>query len=153
VPGSEPSVSQLRSRSWAERLEQVKQGDLVALFWELLRFGWVGLLTMALYAFQMWALGRLNKWPTWLNATVADGPCLLFNYLAHRSFSFRSTRRHREAGPRYLTVQLTGLCINSTVLWYCVDYMRWAFLPTQLGAIVVLALFSYTAQKVWSFKL
>jgi putative flippase GtrA len=69
----------------------------------------------------------------------------------HRSFSFRSTRRHAEAGPRYLTVQLTGLGINSAVLWYSVDYMRWAFLPTQVTAVLILALFSYTAQKFWSF--
>jgi putative flippase GtrA len=132
-------------------LEQVKRGDLLALFWELVRFGWVGVLTMALYAGQMWAFHRLNDWPTWVNATVADGPCLVFNYLMHRSFSFRSTRRHAEAGPRYLTVQLTGLGINSAVLWYSVDYMRWAFLPTQVTAVLILALFSYTAQKFWSF--
>jgi putative flippase GtrA len=151
VQGSEPSVSQPRVRSWAGRFEQVKRGNLRAVFWEMVRFGWVGVLTVTLYAGQMWALSRLNDWPTWLNATVADGPCLLFNYLAHRSFSFRSEKRHVEAGPRYLIVQLTGLCINSTVLWYSVDYMRWAFLPTQLASIVMLALFSYTAQKFWSF--
>lgn len=151
MPGSEPTVSQLRGRSWAEQVDQLKRQGLLALFWELVRFGWVGVLTAGLYAGQMWALHRLNNWPTWLNAAVADGPCLLFNYLMHRSFSFRSRRRHAEAGPRYLTVQLTGLSINSAVLWYSVDHMRWPFLPTQLAAIVILALFSYTAQKLWSF--
>jgi putative flippase GtrA len=129
----------------------MKRGDLLALFWEMVRFGWVGVLTAALYAAQMWALHRVNDWPTWVNATVADGPCLLVNYLLHRSFSFRSSKRHREAGPRYLAVQLTGLGINSGVLWFSVDHMRWPFLPTQLGAIAILALFSYAAQKLWSF--
>lgn len=149
--GNEPSVSRPGGSSLAERIQQVKAAGFVALFWELVRFGWVGVVTAGLYAGQMWLLHRVNDWPTWVNATVADGPCLLVNYTLHRSFSFRSKRRHVEAGPRYLTVQLSGLAINSAVLWYCVDHMRWPFLPTQFGAIVILALFSYTAQKLWSF--
>ena len=148
VPASEAEPWR---QCWAATVAQIKHDGFLALFWELVRFGWVGLVTASLYAAQMWALSHFNDWPTSVNALVADGPCLTVNYLLHRSFSFRSKRRHVEAGPRYLIVQLTGLGINSGVLWYSVDHMRWPFLPTQLVAIAILALFSYTAQKLWSF--
>jgi putative flippase GtrA len=134
-----------------ERLKRTRRDSLVSLFWELVRFGWVGVLTVGLYALEMWTFRRFTAWPAWLDAALAYGPCLVLNYSLHRSFTFRSDKHHRQAGPRYLAIQLSGLAINSGVLWFSVDYMHWAFLPSQIIVTLMLALSSYLGQKLWSF--
>jgi putative flippase GtrA len=99
----------------------------------------------------MWVLARVNDWPTWINATLAYGPCLIANYFLHRAFTFRSDKRHMDAGPRYLAIQLGGLVINSGVIWLAVDRLKLPYLPAQVAAVATLALWSYLGQKLWTF--
>lgn len=128
-----------------------RSGDLVALFWELVRFGWVGFFTLGVYAAEMWLLAHYTTWPTWLNGTLSYGPCLLVNYLLHRSFTFRSDRQHSVAGPRYLAIQLGGMAFNTGVLWLGVEHWGWPYFPSQVVAVMVLAAWSYVGQKAWAF--
>ena len=144
-------VPSTEARRLLDRLKQSRSGDLVSLFWELVRFGWVGVLTVGLYAFEMWAFRHFTALPAWLAAALAYVPCLVVNYSLHRSFTFRSDKHHLQAGPRYLAIQLSGLGVNSGVLWFSVDYMRWAYLPAQIVVTLMLALLSYLGQKLWSF--
>lgn len=151
MPTSEPPAPTPSAVGLLERLRHLQRKQAIALFWELLRFTWVGVLTVGLYAFEMWALGQLNDWPPWLNAALAYGPCLVVNYTLHRSFTFKSDKRHPVAGPRYLAVQLSGLAFNSSALWLTVEVLRWPYLPSQVVVTALLASCSYLAQKVWSF--
>jgi putative flippase GtrA len=124
---------------------------LVAQFWELLRFGWVGTLTLGIYVVELWLLDRFCDLPTWLDATFAYGPCLVINYLLQRTFTFRSGKRHSLAGPRYLVIQLGGLAINSGFIWLGAEVLHWPFLVAQFAALATLALWSYLGQKLWAF--
>jgi putative flippase GtrA len=146
-----PPSSGRAKRGLFDVLREARRDNLVSLFWELVRFGWVGFFTLGVYAVEMWALGRLNDWPTWIKATLSYVPCLVLNYFLHRTFTFRSDKQHMEAGPRYLGIQLGGLAINSGVLWLGVDVMHWPYLPAQACAVATLALWSYLGQKLWTF--
>jgi putative flippase GtrA len=143
-----PEASGLR----AVLLRELQRGQYVALLWQLTRFGWVGFFTLGMYAVQMWLLAKAVNWPTWACATVSYVPCLVVNYLLHRSFTFQSSKQHIKAGPRYLAIQLGGLAINSGVLWLCVDALSLPFWPSQTAAIALLAIWSYLGQKLWTFS-
>lgn len=132
-------------------VEDLRRGDLVALFWELLRFSWVGFVTLCIYALEMWALARFTAWPIWVNATLAYGPCLVVNYALHRNFTFRSDRAHLVAGPRYLAIQLGGMGINTGVLWLG-GALQFSYFPSQIAALATLTLWSYLGQKLWTFS-
>lgn len=148
LPATKSSQQSLPRRLW----EVARTGDFVALFWEFVRFGWVGLFTLGVYAVEMWLLARLTSWPTWINATISYVPCLVLNYLLHRTFTFRSTREHGQAGPRYLVIQLGGLVINTSVLWLGVERLGWPYLPSQVASVLMLATWSYLGQKLWTFS-
>ena len=122
-----------------------------ALLPELFRFGVVGLSSVGIYFVLLWGFESLTRLPLWLDATLAYGIGIIFNYLVQRSFTFRSTRQHHHAGPRYLMVQFGGMGINTGALWLGVTLARWPFLPVQLGAIVLTAIWSYFGQKFWAF--
>jgi putative flippase GtrA len=148
---SAPPASKSPTRGLLRALREARRESLAALFWELVRFSWVGFFTLGMYAGEMWLLGRLNAWPTWLNATLAYGPCLVTNYFLHRAFTFRSDKQHLEAGPRYLVIQLGGMAINTSVLWVGVDRLNLPYLPAQFAAVATLGLWSYLGQKLWTF--
>jgi putative flippase GtrA len=152
MPPDATSASERAKRNLLEIvIEDLRRGDLLALFWELVRFGWVGFFTLGMYAVEMWALARLTDWPTWLNATLSYGPCLVTNYVLHRRFTFRSERDHMVAGPRYLVIQLGGMAINTGVIWLG-EWLHFPYFPSQVAAIVLLALWSYLGQKLWTFS-
>src|SRR4051812_46553529 len=110
--GAQPSEES--RKGLLEILRSAHRGSLVDLFWELVRFGWVGFFTLGMYAVEMWALARVVSWPTWVNAAISYIPCLFANYVLHRSFTFRSERDHLQAGPRYLAIQFGGFAINTS---------------------------------------
>lgn len=120
-------------------------------FWELVRFSWVGAFTLSIYLILMWLLDRYCELSTWLDATIAYAPALVLNYLLHRSFTFRSDKRHLEAGPKYLVIQLGGMAINSLVVWLGVDVLLLPFAVAQVLAIGTLSVWSYLGQKLWVF--
>ena len=119
---------------------------------ELVRFGGVGTTCAAIYFVLLWASGEFFKLPMAVRATLAYAPSMLANYLLHRTFTFRSTRPHAHAGPRYVIVQLGGMLINSGVLWLGVDVKAGPYLPVQAAAICIMALWSFAGQKLWTFS-
>jgi putative flippase GtrA len=90
------------------------------------RFALVGVVSTLLYA-----LGSLV-------AYVLAG---VFSYTAHRSFTFRSDRSHREAAPRFIGLSLVGYGIATAAPLLLTD---WAGLPNvfavALTSLVVPAL-------------
>lgn len=150
-PDASPASASTQPGLLRRFLELARRGDLVALFWEMVRFGWVGLFTLGMYVVEMWLLAHHTHWPAWLNATIAYGPCLVVNYVLHRSFTFRHDGEHLRSGLRYLAVQLGGMGINSGVLWLAVDRLGLPFFPAQVAALLIAAVWSYVGQKAWAF--
>jgi putative flippase GtrA len=130
-----------------------KQIDsLKKLFFELLRFGGVGGLTTVVYFVALWPLAKFVALPMWLLAFIACLPALLVGYLLHRSFTFKSNKRHASAGPRFLIVQLAGMAFNSFAIWVGTDLAHWPFLVVQFGAIALQVMLTYLGQKLFAFS-
>jgi putative flippase GtrA len=115
------------------------------------RFGVVGLTSVGIYFGLLWFFGVLTSFSLTLRATLAYGLGIIFNYVAQKTFTFRSSRQHEHAGPRYLAVQFGGMAINSGVIWFGVDVEHWWFPAVQFVAILLTASWSYVGQKYWAF--
>jgi len=122
------------------------------LFFEVVRFGMVGLASVGIYFGLLWLFGVLTGLSLVIRATLAYGLGIIFNYLVQKSFTFRSATQHQHAGPRYMVVQLGGMAINSVSLWIGVSLAHWWYPPVQLGAIGLTAMWSYWGQKFWAFQ-
>ena len=118
---------------------------------ELLRFGSVGLASSAIYFGLLWVFTALTPWPTAVRGTLAYGIGIAFNYVLQKSFTFRSGRRHQQAGPRYAVIHLGGMLINGGLLWLGVDVAGWNYLLVQIAAIGVVTIWSYLGQRFWAF--
>jgi putative flippase GtrA len=119
---------------------------------ELLRFGSVGLASSAVYFALLWLVTRLTSWPAGISGTIAYALSIVVNYVLQKSFTFKSDRRHQQAGPRYLLIHLGGMLLNGGFLWLGVDLAGWSYIPVQLAAMVVVTIWSYLGQRFWAFQ-
>jgi putative flippase GtrA len=129
-----------------------REQRLRELFFEIVRFGVVGLTSVGIYFGLLWLFGALTALSLVIRATLAYGLGIIFNYVVQKSFTFRSATHHQHAGPRYMVVQLGGMAINSVALWLGVDVAHWWFPAVQFGAIGLTAIWSYGGQKFWAFQ-
>jgi len=74
------------------------------------------------------------------------------NYYWNRHWTFRSRRGHLYfQGIRFFVVSLVALGLNLALLWVLVELGSGAILA-EATAIVLVMPFSFTANKLWSFK-
>jgi len=90
------------------------------------RFALVGIVSTLLYALLAMAFSELTRWPAAVGSLVAYVLAGVFSYTAHRSFTFRSDRSHRQAAPRFIGLSLVGYGIATAAPLLLTD---WAGLP------------------------
>jgi putative flippase GtrA len=119
---------------------------------EFVRFGSVGAASSAIYFALLWVLTVLTTWPTAVRGTLAYGSGIALNYALQKSFTFKSGRRHQQAGPRYLLIHLGGMILNAGFLWLGVDVAGWNYILVQVAAMCVVTIWSYLGQRFWAFQ-
>jgi putative flippase GtrA len=118
---------------------------------EMFRFGVMGLMSTGLYLVIMMPIKWLIPAQLWLVAAIAYLLSMAANYVMQRRVTFRSQRRHQEAVTRFVVVQLIGLLLNAGLLELLVTRAKYPFWLGQGIAVVIVALWSYGAQKFWVF--
>jgi putative flippase GtrA len=119
---------------------------------ELLKFSVVGLsgyiVNLAVYVSLLKAAG-LHYLPAAVCSFVV---AVTNNYLWNRLWTFRSSRGHvYHQGMRFLVVSLAALGLNLVILRVLVGLGTDKILA-QAVAIVLVTPFSFSANKLWSFR-
>lgn len=77
---------------------------------------------------------------------------LIGSYYANRYWTFRSDRGHSYSLPRYIIVSLSGLSLNTGIMFLTVNILGWWYMFGQLIAIFVIPLSNFMLNFYWSFK-
>lgn len=64
---------------------------------------------------------------------------------------FKSAQRHLPTFGRFLAVALTGLGLNSLIVWSLAEAIGVHYLPAQLVATATVMFWSYGANRYWTF--
>lgn len=75
----------------------------------------------------------------------------VINYALNYRLTFRSTRRHRESVWRFAVVALVGLLLNTLFMWIGVDLLGIHYLVAQVATTVLVLLWSFAANRLWTF--
>lgn len=97
------------------------------------------------------AVSLLPGHPEWQVNAACYAMTILPIYLLHRRFSFRSVAAHRQALPRYVTVQLMALGLAALFSFVIYGTLR---LPPFAAALLVVALTSgvnFVVLRSWAF--
>ena len=74
------------------------------------------------------------------------------NYRLNYAITFRSTRGHRAAMPRFYLVALVGLGINTAVMYLLNELLMLHYLVSQVIATGVVLVSNFAGNKLWTFK-
>lgn len=117
---------------------------------QLLRFGVVGVLSNGVYVLVL-VLLRAAAIPWWLAAALAYAVSMVVNYVAQRTFTFRSDRPHGAAAVRYVMLILSCLALNATLMELLIQRVRLHPVVAQLISLALVTTLSYFGQKRWVF--
>ena len=76
----------------------------------------------------------------------------LVNYLLNRRYTFRSSKAHLDAGPRFFLVALVTGVLNSLLVYVGVGLMSANYLLVQVGATLIVLLANFALNSVWTFQ-
>ncbi|WP_082053910.1 GtrA family protein [Methyloterricola oryzae] len=96
-------------------------------------------------------LVQFRHWhPTWAS-TLGFIVSSLFNYALNYAITFKSTRGHLSALPRFVFMAGTGLGLNGLILEAGLRYSAWPYIGIQLAATVVVLFWNFVASLTWTF--
>jgi putative flippase GtrA len=75
----------------------------------------------------------------------------VLNYYLNYRLTFRSSRAHASAMPRFLLIARIGLGANSVAMWALTKSAHLGYLQSQLVATTLVLLWNYTANRKWTF--
>lgn len=73
------------------------------------------------------------------------------NYVLNYHLTFASTRRHRQALPRFLLVAGIGMLLNAAIMDVTSRLLGLQYLLCQVAATALVLLWNFGANRSWTF--
>lgn len=109
-----------------------------------------GTATAIQYAILVLLVHYRDWHPTWAS-TVGFIVSSLFNYALNYAITFKSTRGHLSALPRFAFMAGTGLGLNGLILEAGLRYTTLPYLWVQLAATILVLFWNFVASLTWTF--
>lgn len=121
------------------------------MFFQFLRFALVGGIgTAAHYTILILLVSGLHVHPV-LGSTFGFLVGMVINYALNKSFTFSSTRAHREAFWRFVTVAVIGISINTSAMALLTIRLNFHYLLAQVIATVLALSWNFLGSRHWVF--
>ena len=76
---------------------------------------------------------------------------IVVNYILNYRYTFGSDQHHHVVIPKFLTVMTVGMFINAVVMYAAINWLGLHYLLAQLTAVAVVLMWSFTANRLWTF--
>jgi putative flippase GtrA len=74
------------------------------------------------------------------------------NYSLNYHFTFRSSKRHRDAVLKFAAVATVGLVLNTLFMWVGVDLIGAHYLLAQIVTTGLVLIWSFAGNRFWTFQ-
>jgi putative flippase GtrA len=124
----------------------------ITLLRQFLRFAGAGAIGTGVHYCVLIALVQLASFASVVASFLGYIAGALTNYLLSRYYVFRSTVPHYEALAKFFTVALIGLVLNTLVMAAGVYLLNWYYIVAQVAATVLVLLWNFAGNKLWTFR-
>ncbi|MEM8796088.1 MAG: GtrA family protein [Pseudomonadota bacterium] len=74
------------------------------------------------------------------------------SYALNRRFTFRSSRAHTEALPRFLIIAAAAVLLNAALMALFTNVLSLPYLYAQILATALITLLTYGGNRLWTFR-
>ena len=120
-------------------------------FFQLLRYGIVGLCSNGILYLAYLGLGMLHIGPK-IAMTIVYLTGVIQTFLFNRRWTFNHLGAAKLAFIRYVISYAAGYLVNLLVLLLLVDFLHFPHQVVQACMIIFLAFFLFVLQKFWVFR-
>lgn len=86
------------------------------------------------------------------SSTIGFIITVIVSYALNHRWTFRSDRGHGSALPRYIVVSVTGMFLNSGIMYLTVHVFGLWYILGQCLVVVVVPLTNFVLNYKWSFR-
>jgi len=76
----------------------------------------------------------------------------LVNYALNHRYTFRSSKAHLNAGPKFFLVAIVTGILNSLLVYIGVNLVGANYLLVQIGATLIVFLANFALNSLWTFQ-
>jgi putative flippase GtrA len=110
-----------------------------------------GVVTALHYGLLVALVEGLHANPT-ASSTVGYAVMSLLNYRLNYTYTFRSDVPHLRALPRFALVALSGMVLNSAMMYLLNHVAGLHYLLAQVGATGITLVWNFATNQIWSFQ-
>jgi putative flippase GtrA len=114
-------------------------------------FAGVGAIATGIQCLILIALKELGGVPPVYASAIGYAVSSVLNYLMKYHWVFASDRKHRHAAPRYATVSVIGLSLNTALMYLGTHVLGWYYLLAQVLTTGLVLLWNFFANATWTF--
>jgi glycosyltransferase involved in cell wall biosynthesis len=124
--------------------------DSMRIYFVLLRFGFISMLTAGLDNVAFFILFRASGV---IGASLfgARALALAFNYTAVRKAVFFSKEQHRIVVPRYLLLAAANICLSYALISFLTGIVSWRVMPAKISVETFLFIANFAIQRDFVF--
>ena len=116
------------------------------------RYATIGVIATLFYMAMLIAFVEILHLDPVFSSSVSFVFILLGSYFANRWWTFRSVRGHAYSLPRYIIVSVSGLSLNTGIMFLTVNILGWWYISGQMIAIFTVPLSNFLLNFYWSFR-
>lgn len=121
-------------------------------FGQLLRYSLVGLANTFFYAGLLFISLKFLEAPRPVSVAAAFVIAMIFQYLANRSFTFRSKQGVGGELLRYLIAALLNYIITLVIIFIAIDFLSFSEAWASISAGLLTAVTGYLFSLLWVFR-
>ena len=110
-----------------------------------------GLATLCQYIILIGLVELVSMDPVIASAIGAFFGAVL-NYFLNKVGTFKSTAKHKTTGPRFVLVAATAMAFNAGLMAFFTKALNVPYIPAQIITTGLIVLFTYNANRIWTFK-
>lgn len=119
---------------------------------QFLRFASVGIVGTIVHYVTLTALVEFVHAGPVFSSSLGAVFGAVTNYFLNYYYTFKSSERHHHALPKFLLIAGMGLTINSAVMGLCTGIFYFHYLIAQLLATGLVLIWTYLANRTWTFR-
>ena len=124
----------------------------MSFFGQLVNFTGIGGFCTVIQYGILWLLAETFGLSPVIASTIGYTISAIANYSLNRHFTFKSSRAHTEAFPRFVAVATIGVFFNGIVLTYFQKTFDLHYFLAQLAATLIVLLWNFLANRIWTFS-